>query len=109
MDAAYFIKHNHRMCDFFESCEECWANGRCGNYDNPEGWIDAVERWAAKHPIKTRQDVFLEHYPNAPKDANSVLRACPRHIEGYAHCPLNNGTNKDCNDCRRDYWLKEVE
>lgn len=110
MDAVEFVKAYHRMCDKFSSCEECVAYGACCDDKHPERWVEAVEKWAAENPEKTRQSVFLEHYPNAPIDMHGVLRACPRHIEGYDFCGLMCGDKSiDCTDCRREYWTKEAK
>lgn len=56
-------------------------------------------------PKKTRQDEFLEHYPNAKK-CKDILKICPAEVDiDYKVCE----TYSECPDCRRDYWLQEVE
>ena len=70
--------------------------------------VKAVEEWAAAHPRKTRQDVFLEQYPEAEIDERGDLMLCPRRISvdfrsRYANC------TKMCSDCRRKFWMQEVE
>lgn len=71
-------------------CTEC-----CNNYTNK------FER----RPKKTRQDEFLEHYPNAKK-CKDILKICPAEVDiDYKVCE----TYSECPDCRRDYWLQEVE
>lgn len=77
-----------------------------------EGMVEAAEQWAAEHPIKTRQSVFLEQYPEARLSKDGVLLICPRTIssayrneEGTCNI-ANHGT---CADCRREFWLAEVE
>ena len=78
----------------------------------PISLVSQVEQWAAEHPIKTRQSVFLEQYPEARLSKDGVLLICPRTIssayrneEGTCNI-ANHGT---CADCRREFWLAEVE
>ena len=57
---------------------------------------------------KTRQSVFLEHYPEAVLDCYGVLRVCPTYISAeYRERCLN--TEIKCTDCRREFWMQEVE
>lgn len=70
-------------------CTKC-----CNNY---------MSKWESR-PKKTRQDEFLEHYPNAKK-CKDILKICPAEVEIYKVCE----TYSECPDCRRDYWLQEVE
>ena len=79
----------------------------------PISLVSQVEQWAAEHPVKTRQSVFLEQYPEARLSKDGVLLLiCPRTIssayrneEGTCNI-ANHGT---CADCRREFWLAEVE
>ena len=65
------------------------------------GYTDLFE----PKPKKTRQDEFLEHYPNAKK-CKDILKICPAEVDiDYKVCE----TYSECPDCRKDYWLKEVE
>ena len=58
-----------------------------------------------RRPKKTRQDEFLEHYPNAKK-CKDILRICPDDVDvDYNVCE----SYLRCEECRRNYWLQEVE
>lgn len=71
-------------------CTEC-----CNNY---------TSKWERK-PKKTRQDEFLEHYPNAKINPfTGALAFCPVSVDENA-----NVNRVDCNKCKKDYWLQEVE
>lgn len=76
-----------------------------------EGMVEAAEQWAAEHPVKTRQSVFLEQYPKAKLTEDGVLALCPIAIS--SECSGENGRcvsfNRKCNNCRREFWLAEVE
>ena len=52
---------------------------------------------------KTRQDEFLEHYPNAKV---SEIQPCAIEEENFGkYC----GKYDQCSDCVDDYWSQEVE
>lgn len=76
-------------------CTEC-----CNNY---------MSKWE-RRPKKTRQDEFLEMYPNAIRDKSTdVIMVCPENISG--EIPYNFGRKCDisCVECCQDYWFQEVE
>ena len=76
-------------------CTEC-----CNNY---------TSKWKHK-PKKTRQDEFLEHYPDAQIDnSTGVIVVCPRGIS--REVPYNSGQwcAISCTECCQSYWLQEVE
>lgn len=117
MDAVKFIEERNRMCESFgDRCTGCPAsNGGCAV--GQESTLDAtdqvaiVEEWSAAHPRKTRQSVFLEQYPETIIDAFGALQICPMVISA-AHRD-SDGECKDpakmCIDCRREFWMQEVE
>lgn len=123
MDAVKFIEERNRMCKSFgDRCTGCPAYNACndklcGCAVIQESTLDAtaqiaiVEEWSAAHPRKTRQSVFLEQWPEAVIDEHGVLSVCPLSISA-AHRD-NNGSCKEpekmCVDCRREFWMQEVE
>lgn len=119
MDALEFFKARKRMCEATKcaSCKLCHMQGGCSiapeneEIDACEEAIAIVEQWAAAHPVKTRQSVFLEQYPTAVADENGVLEVCPAllfasHREKKGGCST---PNRSCYDCRKEFWLEEVE
>ena len=117
MDAIQFIKEKERMCKAGGSCILCPAclDGACAvglrSSVAPERQINLVKVWAEQHPAKTRQDVFLEQYPEAKIDLNGVLMVCPAPIF-LSHRGKGGGCsyfNKNCAVCRREFWSQEVE
>ena len=70
-----------------------------------EGMVEAAEQWAAAHPVKTRQSEFLKHYPDAQIDSG-CLNACPMDIFGDMGINCNKQT---CYECKKEFWLTEVE
>lgn len=63
-----------------------------------------TSKWE-RRPKKTRQDEFLEHYPNAQRRFSSALDVCPNKIDTTHLCEMNT----TCLECKKDYWLQEVE
>lgn len=122
MDAVKFIEERRRMCKSFDGeCMECpafCAHGeelRC--VFSQESTADAtaqiaiVEDWSATHPRKTRQSVFLDQWPEANIDCCGVLTICPSpistsHRNAYGGC---SHIGVKCPDCRREFWMQEVE
>lgn len=121
MDAVKFIKERSRMCKSFDNCSygcPAWG-GSCklntGTYLECEATkqVEIVEEWSAAHPRKTRQSVFLEHYPDAPRDKDNLLTACPKCLDANVSCVVDKNATvkkfKRCDVCRREFWMQEVE
>lgn len=120
MDAVKFLQERARMCNSFsQDCEGCRIDEEkpvmCECYqwmlENPERTVKIVEEWSAAHPRKTRQSVFLEQYPKAIVGDDGVLRVCPSPIFPSAR-NADNGCvrpNSTCSECRREFWMQEVE
>ena len=111
MDALEFLNKVDRISAKWTTEEKAQYNEYRENHDNTSA-IAFVVKWDAEHPIKTRQSVFLEQYPEARLSKDGVLLICPRTIssayrneEGTCNI-ANHGT---CADCRREFWLAEVE
>lgn len=126
MDAVKFIEERNRMCESFgDECTGCPASNACSNACKNElccafylgstldatAQVDIVEKWSAAHPIKTRQSVFIEQYPDAVLDGVGVLRICPIYLSAEYRDDCNGCKNigKKCSDCRREFWMQEVE
>lgn len=99
MDAVKFIEERNRMCG---TMSEMWGVDAAQIVKN-------TEEWSAAHPRKTRQSVFLEQYPETEIDKYGCLRLCPELVSSdyrnrHGDCP-----NRVCIDCRREFWMQEVE
>lgn len=111
MDAVEYLKTLDRMCHC--ECLKCeFRKVRSGietcpvwQRTHPEEAVAIVEKWAADHPIKTRQSEFLKHYPDAQIDSG-CLNACPMDIFGDMGINCNKQT---CYECKKEFWLTEVE
>ena len=121
MNTYEYIMERKRMCKSFDKGYGCQMCPACDNelhcVLSVMSTLDAkeqaaiVEKWSAEHPRKTRQDVFMEQYPEANLDAYGVLRICPVNISAEyrdksGECLL---LYSDCRDCRKDFWMAEVE
>ena len=106
MDAVKFIEEHRRMYKVTGKHLPTLAEGIPA-----EDIVKEVEEWSAAHPRKTRQSVFLEQYPEASIDACGVLNLCPTpisksHRNIYGACAHD---DVKCADCRREFWMQEVE
>ena len=117
MDALEFLMERRRMCDSYRGCVGCpFGAAECvvrdmTSEDNCKRIVSAVEQWSKEHPRKTRQSVFLRQYPEAEIDAHGLVRLCPMSISA-AHRDSDGECNypeKMCRDCRREFWMQEVE
>ena len=123
MDVLEYEKARIRMCRTMilkeGGCEACpLFNGlkrRCGfaasiaeNMDENaiRKNIDIVIKWAKDHHVKTRQSEFLKLFPNAEINDDGALCVRPCIVNDDIECV---GAGKDCDDCRRKYWLTEVD
>ena len=106
MDAVRFIEERRRMYKVTGE-QPPTLSGRIP----AEDVVKEVEEWSAAHPRKTRQSVFLEQYPEAHIDADGVLYVCPSPIF-HSHRLEGGGCRnayKKCSDCRREFWMQEME
>ena len=109
-----------RMCKVnVRECENCpmW-NYNCIVSPMDSADVDKANKiilkWCEEHPIKTRQDELLKMFPNAKVRSDGVLDFPPciidksKHIEADCLCSTAHGFN-DCDECRKEYWLAEVD
>lgn len=107
MDAVKFLQERNRM---FLSGGATPSIGLEDDFD-PVVVVEIVEKWSEKHPRKTRKSVFLEQYPEALVFNEGTLCACPvlfssEYRNAYGGCASPYGS---CTDCRREFWMQEVE
>lgn len=106
MDAVKFIEEHRRMHKVTGKHLPTLAEGIPA-----EDVVKEVEEWSAAHPRKTRQSVFLEQYPEALVLDGGTLSACPvlfssEYRNAYGGCASPYGS---CAECRREFWMQEVE
>lgn len=108
MDAVKFVEERRRMLA---------VTGKKPKYSLfnmstcAEDVVKEVAEWSAAHPRKTQQSVFLEQWPTAKIDESGCLDIFPYLVSApyrneYGHC-ANDGVV--CCDCRREFWMQEVE
>lgn len=111
MDAVEFIKAWERMCNSYNGCYECPLKDETCSLAfggiNANKIVPIVKQWAKEHSIKTRQSVFLEQYPNARVASDGMLSLCPSDILG--ECSYCVEGECDYTECRRKFWMQEVE
>lgn len=114
MDAVKFIKERDRMCRFYHHAGDCYqCHAKDCECSALEGMVDddnivtIVKEWSAAHPRKTRQSVFLEQWPEAEisfTDGCLTLSPCKFYKKMRKEC-----VGRLCSDCRREFWMQEVE
>lgn len=110
MDAVEYVKQRERMCDYYVNCNDCPAGyyEGCSSLNGIPKLVPIVEQWAKEHPVKTRQSEFLKMFPNASVGYNGTLVICPSQADtkAVAGCVRS---ERNCDKCKRDFWLKEIE
>lgn len=94
------------MCKNAETCDDCPLrinnNGedRACSYlmrELPDKANEIILNWCKEHPVVTRQDKFLEMFPNA-EVWNKVIKICPNEID------MKSGINcgaQSCDTCKK--------
>lgn len=113
MDAVEYLKTLCRMCHC--ECLKCeFGKARSGfetcpvwQRTHPEEAVEIAEKWANEHPVKTRQSVFFEQWPDARiKKADGLPMASPCDLDGKL---VGKCDGISCPECRKAFWLAEVE
>ena len=124
MDAVEFLEKRNRMCGALG--DECTdkdgtlcpllvaarkVGKGCYGYtkSHPAEAVEIVERWAKEHPKKTRQSKLLKLFPRAEKGADGIVQFCPQELDSSLPCPQCQLGRSNCDDCRKKYWLEEVD
>ena len=118
MDAVEFLKALGRLCDNYLCGDNCPLIDSCDD-ESDDGYVrkvQIVEQWAKEHPVKTRQSELLKLFPNMKIDDDTgTLCMCPMNFDPEAHkdedkcfC-IHMRDDIHCAECRRDFWLKEIE
>lgn len=103
MDAVKFIEEHRRMYKVTGKHLPTLAEGIPA-----EDVVKEVEEWSAAHPRKTRQDVFLEQWPEAEIDCEGALVIDPCDLD-KTESEKRDCYHRRCDDCRREFWMQEVE
>lgn len=101
MDAVEFARNYKRMVK-----ERGFGLVLTSDNNTPEEIVAEAEKWAAEHPVKTRQSEFLKHYPDARILAHGCLNVCPMNV--FSDTDINCNA-QPCIECKKAFWLAEVE
>ena len=109
MDAVEFLDKVDRLSKRGSTEEKMRYNDyRTAGYNT--GAVKFVEQWAAAHPIKTRQSVFLKMFPNVILNDKGQFSFCPKMLDTAYHpvggCCLDVDI---CQRCMDNFWGQEVE
>lgn len=115
MDTVEFLKEGLIMCNSYEACIGCPMEQMDDCYMlsmNLKQMINIVEQWAKEHPVKTRQSEFLKMWPDAEIGDDGLPSIAPCQLYKDMEEKNEDGVcckNCGCAECRRDFWLKEIE
>ena len=114
MDAVEYVKQRNRMCDYYVNCGDCPAGKyeRCASLNEIPNLVPIIEQWEKEHPVKTRQDEFFKQWPDAEIGYDGLPTVAPCQLYKDMEEKDENGVcckNCGCAECRRDFWLKEIE
>ena len=114
MDAVEFLKAFGRLCNNYLCGDNCPLIDSCDD-ESDDGYVrkvQIVEQWAKEHPAKTRQSEFLKQWPDAEVGDDGYPSVAPCQLYKDIEEKDENGVcckNCGCAECRRDFWLKEIE
>ena len=111
MDAVEFLNKGTRMCHSYKGCVGCpmeQIDDCCMLSVNLKQMINIVEQWAKEHPVKTRQSELLKLFPDVDMH-NGVLEFCPQRFGYFKDNRKCCEPKTECNECKCDFWLKEIE
>lgn len=105
MDAVKFLQERLRMSKsgaYVPSLDDTTEQ-------NISDVVNVVETWSENNPIRTRQSVFLEQWPNTTLDYRGVIAIDPCDLDQTLRDETNRCQYYDCGECRREFWMQEVE
>lgn len=106
MDAVEFLDKVDRLSKRGNTEEKMRYNDYRTARDNTRA-VKFVERWAAEHPVKTRQSEILKMFPGAAiGEMDGCLTSNPCNFYPKMR---EERSGRICSDCRREFWLAEVE
>lgn len=118
MDAVEFINERNRMCATYTpgKCVGCPANNYGGegvgcimlDKIDAERYVPIVEKWSKENPRKTRQSLFIHQHPKVAT-YNGVIGIRPCQLEEGYTSPYCLWDESKCVQCRKEYWLQEVD
>lgn len=106
MDAVEYVKQYRRMI-----ANDVQIRSVLGGW-SAEAVVEQVEQWAKEHPVKTRQSEFLKQWPDAEIGGDELPYVAPCQLcSGLIHGEFQEDCENRgvCAECRRDFWLKEIE
>ena len=109
MDAVEFLRARRKLCDDNICVESCPMFYCCDDSleDERIRQVLVVEQWAKEHPVKTRQSELLKLFPETEMKGDCIC-ICPSRVSKKYRDSEKNCFN-ECDKCKRDFWLKEIE
>lgn len=106
------------VCKKHDNCKNC----PLGLYNNREGKScdylirtspnkanEIILKWCKEHPVETRQSKIQKAIPNLALNDNGCIDICPVDIDEDFDKKRLCDNYAECDDCKKEYWLAEVE
>lgn len=113
MDVIKFTTAMSQIC-LSSHCENCVLRLFCRKPYHERTKEDAekvekvVEEWLKDHPVKTRQSEFLKEFPNAVVGYGTI-NILPCWLDKTLAQDCDGAHPRECVECKKAYWGKEVE
>ncbi len=103
-----------RVCASFEKCSQCFLFNFCAKQRNMfsndiDKANEIILKWCEEHPTKTRQSEIQKTIPNLILTDVGYCNECPARIDGDFYTKRVCDNYNDCDKCKKEYWLAEVE
>ena len=110
MDAVKFLMERNRMLT--SGFATPIIGGTLEREEKAEQIVRTVERWSEEHPRKTLLSELLKRWPAVKRDDNGIPLIYPCIANTIQYKLPFGGCEKRgvyCEECRKEYWLQEVE
>lgn len=110
-----FSEENNMMHKLaHQQCASCLTNPNVLTPELAEKLYVILDNWDKENPLNTRQNKFLELFPNAKfrVDSDGIFNLCPAFIDKdykdryFSDKSCHSG--EPCKACKKNFWLKEI-
>lgn len=78
--------------------------------EQPDKANEIILKWCKEHQIKTRQSKLQKIIPKLVLNVSEgYVDICPNDIDKDFNCKQLCDNYNICRDCKKDYWLAEVD
>lgn len=76
----------------------------------PDKANEIILKWCKEHPVETKQSKVQKIIPKLVLDVSrKYVDICPNDIDEDFNCKRLCDNYTECEDCKKEYWLAEVD